>query len=86
MRVRLFAARAGNGFVQEVGQVVEVSAAEARRLVDSWQAEALEAFPVEEPAESQPPEGEAPKPPAEPPAAPCPPAPSPTPIKRTKRS
>lgn len=46
MRVRLTAARAGDGFVEEVGQVVDVSHAEAQRLVASGQAEVLDQSPA----------------------------------------
>ena len=47
MKVKLLVARAGDMFVQNAGQVVDVSPREARRMVDSEQAEAVDKFPPE---------------------------------------
>lgn len=41
MRVKLLTGRVGNGWTQEAGQVIEVSDAEGRRMIDGWQAVAV---------------------------------------------
>ena len=46
MRVKLTTGRVGNGFSQDPGQVIEVSDAEARRLLASGQAEPANAEPA----------------------------------------
>jgi hypothetical protein len=47
MKVKLLVSRAGDTFVQQAGQVIDVTAFEARRLVDREQAEAMDKFPAE---------------------------------------
>lgn len=39
MQVRLLTGRVGRGFTQRAGDVIELSAGEAKRLIDSGQAE-----------------------------------------------
>lgn len=42
MRIRLLTGRAGDGWTQEAGEVLDLPDSEARRLISAWQAEPLE--------------------------------------------
>ena len=49
MKVKLLVGRAGTGFSQNVGEVVEMSDAKAKRLIDAGQAEAVKPAPKKKP-------------------------------------
>lgn len=43
MKIKLLVSRAGMDFAQNAGDEIEVEAAEAKRMIDAGQAEAIEA-------------------------------------------
>lgn len=47
MKVKLLVSRAGVGFSQNAGDIVEVSDGEASRMIEAGQAEPVRAQPVE---------------------------------------